>query len=31
LTNIKTTNGNILGAFAEKAWVNGTDVLDFGQ
>ena len=24
LTIIKTTNGNIFGAFAEKAWVNGS-------
>ena len=23
LTIIKTTNGNIFGAFAEKAWING--------
>ncbi len=28
LTVIKTTNGNIFGAFAEKAWENGTHVVD---
>ncbi len=28
LTIIKTTNGNIFGAFAEKAWTNSTHVLD---
>jgi len=28
LTIIKTTNGNIFGAFAEKAWTNNTDVKD---
>jgi len=28
LTIIKTTNGNIFGAFAEKAWTNGTHVVD---
>ncbi len=28
LTIIKTTNGNIFGAFAEKAWKNGTYVMD---
>ncbi len=28
LTVIKTTNGNIFGAFAEKAWTNGTHVVD---
>ncbi len=26
LTIIKTTNGNIFGAFAEEAWTNGTNV-----
>ena len=25
---IKTTNGNIFGAFAEQAWTNSTNVLD---
>ena len=28
LTMIKTTNGNIFGSFAEKAWTSGTSVLD---
>ena len=28
LTIIKTTNGNIFGAFAEKAWINGSNVQD---
>jgi hypothetical protein len=28
LTIIKTTNGNIFGAFAEEAWTNNTDVKD---
>jgi hypothetical protein len=28
LTIIKTTNGNIFGAFAEKAWAISTNVLD---
>ena len=28
LTIIKTTNGNIFGAFAEQAWTNSTNVLD---
>jgi hypothetical protein len=28
LTVIKTTNGNIFGAFAEKAWTNGFVFLD---
>jgi hypothetical protein len=28
LTIIKTTNGNIFGAFAEKAWTNGNSVAD---
>jgi hypothetical protein len=28
LTIIQTTNGNIFGAFAEKAWTNGTSVMD---
>jgi len=28
LTIIKTTNGNIFGAFAEKAWTNGNSVFD---
>ena len=28
LTIIKTTNGNIFGAFAEKAWINGSNVVD---
>ncbi len=28
LTIIKTTKGNIFGAFAEKAWKNGTEVFD---
>ncbi len=28
LTIIKTTNGNIFGAFAEQAWTNGSSVED---
>ena len=28
LTIIKTTNGNIFGAFAEEAWTKNTDVFD---
>jgi len=28
LTIIKTTNGNIFGAFAEQEWTHGTNVLD---
>jgi len=28
LTIVKTTNGNIFGAFAEKAWTYGTNVVD---